>query len=358
MVAEFRQETIPNTAVQDDRYNAAVQYIRAKVNQLLTLMGTLPLRPEELDDATLIELDPIGIIAGSFEQVLAHLNQTNHELAIARNEIRAVFDSLGAAVVVVNKESIVDDCNAQALEWFFHADDASQIIGRPLADVCPCNEHLLATQQAGSRQVSEFTYENRHYQLVTSAILNEDNQIEKVVHLYFDITPQKRAEEILTTQATTDALTGIANRRQFNAILGTEMRRAERYHMALSLILLDIDNFKQINDTLGHQVGDKVLVELARLLSGMIREQDVFARWGGEEFAILASSYDAEGIEKFAEKLRHAVETHSFPGVGRVTCSFGLAARRRRESVESLFRRVDAALYRAKENGRNRVESA
>lgn len=339
-------------------HDVAIQYIRAKVDQLLALMGTLPLRPEELDDATLIELDPIGIIAGSFEQVLAHLKQTNHELAIARNEIRTVFDSFGAAVIVVSKEDLVEDCNAQALDWFFPSTDASQIIGHPLAAACSCHEHLLITQQTGNRQVSEFLHENRHYQMVTSAILNEENQVEKKVHLYFDITAQKTAEEILIAQATTDALTGIANRRKFYSVLAAEMGRAERYNLSLAVMMLDIDHFKEINDTLGHQVGDDVLEELARLISGMIREQDVFARWGGEEFSILAPSRDAEGMRQFAEKLRSAVESHFFHGAGRVTCSFGVAEYQPHEAIESFFRRIDAALYRAKGNGRNRVELA
>lgn len=347
-----------STAIEQGNYSVEIEYIRAKVDQLLGLMGTLPLRSEELDDATLIELDPIGIIAGSFEQVLAHLKQTNHELTIARNEIRTVFDAFGAAVVVVDKEDIIEDCNAQAMEWFFGVADASQIIGRPLDDVCPCHEKLLVTKQNGNRQISEFTHENHHYQLVSSMICNEENQIEKKIHLYFDITAQKVVEEVLITQATTDALTGIANRRKFYSVLTAEMGRAERYNLTFAVMMLDIDHFKEINDTLGHQHGDDVLEELARLISGMIREQDVFARWGGEEFVILAPSRDAESMRLFAEKLRSAVESHSFHGVGHVTCSFGVAEYQQHEAIESFFRRVDAALYRAKGNGRNRVELA
>jgi len=357
MATEPRQGTHSRTDDQEN-HAAAIQYIRAKVDQLLALMGTLPLRPEELDDATLIELDPIGIIAGSFEQVLAHLKQTNHELTIARNEIRTVFDAFGAAVIVVSKDNLVEDCNALALEWFFPAADAAQIIGRPLAEICSCHEQLLTTQHPGNRQVSEFIHDNHHYQQVSSTIYDEADQIDKVVHLYSDITLQKRAEEVLKAQATTDTLTGIANRRQFYSTLTAEMSRADRYRLPLAVIMLDLDHFKEINDTLGHQVGDDVLVELARLVSGVIREQDVFARWGGEEFVILAPSRDAEGMRQLAEKLRSAVESHSFPGVGRVTCSFGLAEYQPDEAIESFFKRIDAALYRAKENGRNRVELA
>jgi len=173
-----------------------------------------------------------------------------------------------------------------------------------------------------------------------------------------DITNRKQAEEILRRQASTDSLTGIANRREFDSVLQAKIRGAERYRHPLSLMLLDIDHFKRINDTFGHQTGDAVLRGLVKVISGRIREQDMFARWGGEEFAILAPSCNAMEVRLFAEKLRQVLETHDFPEVGRVTCSFGVAEHRPGESVASLIKRVDTGLYRAKENGRNRVEVA
>lgn len=342
----------------EKKYQTAIQYIRAKVDQLLGLMGTLPFRQQELDDATLIDLDPIGIIAGSFEQVLGHLKQANHELNLARNEIRSVFDALGAAVIVVDKANLVEDCNAQALEWFFYSTDATKVVGQPLSEVCADHDQLWATQQIANRQISEFTHASRYYQRVSSMINNEANQVEKVVHLCFDVTVQKQAEEMLKEQATTDTLTGIANRRKLYAMLSSEIRRAGRYKLPLSAMMLDIDHFKRVNDMLGHLVGDDVLVNLVSLISGMIREQDIFARWGGEEFIILVPNRDIKDTRQFAEKLRKAVELHAFPTAGSLTCSFGVAEYQQNESIEGFFKRVDEALYRAKENGRNRVELA
>jgi diguanylate cyclase (GGDEF)-like protein/PAS domain S-box-containing protein len=173
-----------------------------------------------------------------------------------------------------------------------------------------------------------------------------------------DITNRKQAEAILRQQASTDSLTGIANRREFDTVLQAEMHRAERYRQPCALMLLDIDHFKRVNDTFGHQTGDAVLRGLTKLISGMVREQDVFARWGGEEFAILAPNCNAVEVRRFAEKLRRAVELHDFPEVGRVTCSFGVAEGCPGESAMSLIERVDTGLYHAKENGRNRVEVA
>lgn len=342
--------------IQKQKHDAAIQYIRAKIDQLLKLMGTLPLRPEELDDDTLIELDPIGIVAGAFEQVLSHLKQTNHELNIARNEIRSVFDSFGAAVIVVDKNDIIVDTNRQAVDWFFHVDNKEDALGKTLANVCSFHTQFPNVFQIHGNKSSEFKHANHTYQLVNSAIYDEANLIEKIVHLCFDISAQKQAEELLSTQASTDELTGIANRRQFDRTCQTEMQRAERFQLPLALLMLDIDHFKNINDTLGHQLGDRVLVELSNLIASVIRGQDFFARWGGEEFVILSPSRDMKGAQQFAEKLRTAIESHSFPGVQQLTCSFGLTEYKHKESTESFFRRVDAALYLAKEKGRNRVE--
>ena len=355
-MAPNSQQEINFSAQQ--KHDAAIIYIRAKIDQLLTLMGTLPLRPEELDDDTLIELDPIGIVAGAFEQVLANLKQTNHELTVAKNEIRSVFDSFGAAVIVVKQNGIIDDCNRQAAEWLFHSNDPAEIVGQLLVDICPCHEHFVDSSLALSKRSSEFNFENRTYQLVKSEIYNESRQVEKSVFMCFDITAQKQAEEVLATLASTDELTGIANRRQFDRILKTEVQRAERYKAPLSVIMLDIDKFKLINDLRGHHAGDEVLILLAKLVSGMIRAQDTFARWGGEEFVILSPNHDLRGMQQFAEKLRTAIESYTFPNLPTITCSFGVTEYKTGDTIDSLFHRADKALYSAKENGRNRVENA
>ena len=124
------------------------------------------------------------------------------------------------------------------------------------------------------------------------------------------------------------------------------------------MILLDVDHFKRVNDGHGHDVGDEVLRRAGALLSGRLREIDAIGRWGGEEFLILTPGLDAGGARRFAELLRAALAAHDFPGPGRITCSFGVAAHRRGDTVVSLIRRADEALYRAKGAGRDRVEVA
>ncbi len=158
--------------------------------------------------------------------------------------------------------------------------------------------------------------------------------------------------------AETDRLTGLFNKGKFNEVLKREIERARRYKRPLSLIIFDIDHFKRINDTYGHKVGDEVLKELAKLIKKNIRKTDFAARWGGEEFVILAPETDLDGAVKLAEKLRQTVEKHEFPTVKNVTISLGVAQYIDGESPEEFVIRADMALYKAKEGGRNRVEVA
>jgi diguanylate cyclase (GGDEF)-like protein len=156
----------------------------------------------------------------------------------------------------------------------------------------------------------------------------------------------------------TDPLTGLGNRQLFSLLLHKSHAQATRHHRSVSLILIDLDRFKTVNDTYGHVVGDHVLVELATLLSRSIRRSDTLIRWGGEEFIIIAPDTDIEHAHELAEKLRRTIQSHAFDTVGHITASFGVTQIKTEETEENAVRRADEALYRAKENGRNRIESA
>ena len=162
----------------------------------------------------------------------------------------------------------------------------------------------------------------------------------------------------------TDSLTGLLNRRQFQIHLEKEINTSRRYHQPVALIMLDLDHFKGINDTLGHPAGDMVLIELAGLLQAYAREADIIARYGGEEFAALLPKTDLTGARGFAERIRKAVETKTFviePGREvRCTLSVGAAAFPALgiESPLQLVEAADKALYEAKNSGRNRVAVA
>jgi diguanylate cyclase (GGDEF)-like protein len=168
---------------------------------------------------------------------------------------------------------------------------------------------------------------------------------------------QELARE-LRFQATTDPLTGLHNRLKFDEALASEMSRAERYGTPLTLVLYDVDHFKQVNDVHGHQIGDNVLVRLSQIVSMQIRKTDLLARWGGEEFIILVPGLDGEMARQTAEKLAAAIGQVAFDKAGMITCSFGIAQHVAGDSAATLIARADHALYRAKMNGRNRVELA
>jgi len=156
--------------------------------------------------------------------------------------------------------------------------------------------------------------------------------------------------------ASTDMLTGLHNRRKLDEVLGYEVERVHRYGGGLAVILLDIDHFKQTNDSYGHPAGDRVLAAVASILRSGARSIDSVGRWGGEEFMVICPQTELEGACALAEMLRLRFAAAEFPEVGRKTCSFGVAALGRDETLPGLVARADAALYRAKQNGRNAVE--
>lgn len=171
-----------------------------------------------------------------------------------------------------------------------------------------------------------------------------------------------RADNVrLEALATTDALTRLLNRRGLVERLSTEMDRARRYGTVLALLMIDVDHFKEINDTWGHLTGDAVLAEVARLLQGAVRTVDLVARYGGEEFVVILPETPLDGAATFAERIRERLAQHPFGAdVGRsvhLTASIGVASfpSPRGETIEDLLARADEALYRAKAAGRNRV---
>jgi diguanylate cyclase (GGDEF)-like protein len=184
---------------------------------------------------------------------------------------------------------------------------------------------------------------------------------ERWVHDNVQMDKRLQLQELarnLGFQATTDPLTGLNNRLKFDQALASEMLRSQRYKTPLSLVLFDVDHFKEVNDTYGHQIGDKVLIQLSRFMPGHIRNTDLVARWGGEEFVILVPGSDGQTAYQFADKLRDAIGQVQLEEVGTVTCSFGVAQYADGDTAETFISRADAALYRAKINGRNRVELA
>jgi len=152
-----------------------------------------------------------------------------------------------------------------------------------------------------------------------------------------------------------DYLTKLYNRRIIQEIIEKEIIRSNRYDSAFAIILMDIDDFKIINDTFGHNNGDKVLVQFSNTLKHTIREADIAGRWGGEEFLVICPETNIDGAISLAEKLRANIENSEFENAAHLTASFGVAGIRHGDNVKSLIQRADNFLYSAKEAGKNNV---
>lgn len=166
-----------------------------------------------------------------------------------------------------------------------------------------------------------------------------------------DISDKKQVEKL----SVTDRLTGLYNRMKLDEVFRYELQQSQRYGLPFAVILLDVDHFKQVNDTYGHPGGDRLLRELAALMQSTKRAADTLGRWGGEEFLVILPKTDRSGAAKVAEKLRAVVAENRFADVGHKTISAGVAVYQEGDTEERLMGRVDRALYRAKAEGRDRV---
>ncbi len=185
---------------------------------------------------------------------------------------------------------------------------------------------------------------------------NSDDELGELVG-WFNLLTEKleRDYKKIETLSITDKLTQLYNRTKIDELFQMEISKAARYHEPLSVIMLDLDHFKSVNDNHGHQVGDRVLQELAAVLQENVRDCDHLGRWGGEEFIIIAPNTDLSHARQQAEKLRQAIADFNFSVVRHKSGSLGVASYHDSDSEESLSKRADDCLYLAKERGRNRV---
>jgi len=194
-------------------------------------------------------------------------------------------------------------------------------------------------------------------------------EVKEYITVLRDISERMQFEQTLASLALTDGLTGLANRRSFDETLNREWKRTLREGSQLSLLLIDIDSFKALNDKYGHQVGDDYLRTISAAVSGVVRAPDIVARYGGEEIAVILPGADSQGAVEIAERVRTAIEalrlTHEGNPVGGgcVTASIGAATALARQGgtirmPESLLLGADTAMYKAKQGGRNRVATA
>ena len=295
--------------------------------------------------------------------------QLEEALATSRRRFEAVVNSAYDGIISVSSESRIELINTAACEMFgvdqsylgkrletllpqrfranhegyFKAFSNSPINSRPM--------HARASVMELRRDGSEFPLE------VTIAKIHLGQSTEMTAILR-DISERARLVEELKVAATTDPLTGIANRRRFGELVNAEMQRCQRFGRTMSMLMIDIDHFKQVNDTYGHQQGDQALLSLVKRIGKQLREVDMLGRWGGEEFIVLLPETALDQAWASAERIRLAVASAAHPLADSLevtlTISIGISTSKGPlDSVEQMITRADTALYLAKKQGRN-----
>jgi diguanylate cyclase (GGDEF)-like protein/PAS domain S-box-containing protein len=286
---------------------------------------------------------------------------------------RTILDSLQEGVYLV-------DSNRRILYWNRAAEvitgfRAEEIVGRHCGenilghvdaegralclDRCP----LVAALEDGSHRTEEIFLHHRHGHLVPitvriAPITDASGRTTGAIEIFSDNSAQKQLDQRLQEleqQALVDPMTGLPNRRYLEQQLQARIDEHNRYRWPFGVLLLDIDRFKLVNDTYGHDAGDRALRVVARTLGGNARIYDTVGRWGGEEFLAILANVEIGKIVQIADRFRSLVASSHIEASIHVTISIGAAAVTEAETAESIFRRVDGQLYRAKESGRNRV---
>ena len=279
---------------------------------------------------------------------------------------RALAELAKDAIITVDIHGTTTFCNASAEHMFGYSEQ--EILGQPFtmllsernpmreamdegsfdpARIMPklrTNMELMGRRRDGSEFPIEFSASHWKVQGQTN-----------FAAIVRDVAERTRLEQVVLEMAQTDHRTGLSNRRSGEEAIRREVARALRYGSAVSVVLLDIDHFKRINDSAGHAGGDEVLERLGELLRQRLRATDTPIRWGGEEFLVLLPATDLDSAFRLAEMLRGLIESNAFNVVPQVTVSAGVATLAPNEHGEQLIGRADAKLYEAKNAGRNRV---
>jgi diguanylate cyclase (GGDEF)-like protein len=285
-------------------------------------------------------------------------------------KIKSILDAQDNIIIVTNKENITN-VNRKFLH-FFGINDFDKFLKTKknifdffIEEFGFITKNQIIKQESWLRYIKDLPEVDRivkiknylHEEKIFT--INVDYYEDKEHYYVFsltDITQIKEKSNLLEYQASHDKLTGLFNRNKFDEFYIKEVKRSKRYNTNLSVIIFDIDDFKMINDTYGHQIGDVVLKEISQIMSMHIREQDIAVRWGGEEFLILLPHTNIDGAATVANKIKTNIEEHLFTELSlKITASFGVSELGTDDTDESLILRTDKFLYEAKNSGKNKV---
>jgi polar amino acid transport system substrate-binding protein len=270
-------------------------------------------------------------------------------------ELFGYVDTLSTIAYAIQKNALLNLKIAGRLEFDAILSMAIQKDDLPLQSIMQKALDNIEKAQIDSiigKWISIKVEQSFDYRILTYVVIGFLIIILFILYRHFTVKKMNRQLEELST---TDSLTQLCNRNKLNEILLLEFNRANRFSYTFGIIVIDIDLFKNINDTHGHLKGDIFLKEISQILIKHSRKTDTVGRWGGEEFMIISSDTDKRKIKLFAEKLKEEISSYSFSLGTRQTASFGASIYQKNESVDDAIKRADDALYEAKRSGRNRV---
>jgi len=313
--------------------------------------------------AHLLEGGELGKLGESFDYMAQKLADDNRERRQAADEYRAIIQTTSDGFNICDTEGKFLEANSAycAMIGFSREELLTMNIVAIEAHENPetVKAHIGEIIARGS---DSFRSKHRHKNGSTVDVEISVTYLSTHGGRFFsfvrDITERRKIEEELLRAATFDRLTGLVNRQALEEKILTEMERARRYSNSFALIMLDLDDFKQINDTFGHLAGDRALSSIAEILRQNVRVVDHVGRWGGEEFMILLTEANGGEAALVAEKLRLALIDHKIDEAATVTASFGVTIYRADDTLDSLINRVDGLLYSAKNSGKNQVETS
>jgi diguanylate cyclase (GGDEF)-like protein len=331
---------------------------------LIALGAFVPLSGRLLEDVLRIDLFPevdnvilLFLLSGMLFGFAIFRYGALDVVHIAHN---LVIQNIRAGIIVLDTSERVVELNPYARE-LMQSTSSSSTIGKPLPDLLVGWPHLEIKPGVEQEVAVPYSEGERWFHLQSSEIKAENGATAGYAIVLFDITARKQAERQLEDLARTDALTGVTNRRYFYELAEAEFARARRYARPLTIMMLDIDHFKRINDTFGHAIGDEAIKFIAAECRKHLRATDIFARYGGEEFICLLSEESPEDACRTAERLRQAIEAaglNTGQQTIKITVSIGVSSAHAGETaLNELINQADQALYTSKSEGRNRVST-
>ena len=307
-----------------------------------------------------------GSIAGIIYLTFKH-TRAQEALSISRERLNSVLKCAADPIITVNLNGRIVYWNEAAETVFGFTNE--EAVGREITLIMP--ERFREDHRAGLRHYASTgkgriegaveVFARRKDGSELPVELSLSNWRDSRGRLFFtsivrDITDRHKVR-VLEKVTGIDYLTGAYNRAKFDELIKIEVERARRFSHSLSLLLFDLDDFKRINDNFGHMAGDEVLRDISAIVQKHMRKTNYFARWGGEEFMILAVETDVNGARALCERIRSEIATHNFTTVKSVTASFGVTQYIYNEPLEDFIKRADKALYKAKKRGKNCVST-